>query len=161
MNFILISAMSQNHVIGHNNRLPWKLPEDLAHFKKTTLGHSVLMGRKTYESLGRLLPGRRNWILSSDSEFQAEGAQVIRNLKDLDSQTQPMFVIGGEQVYRLTLPLSQKVILTCIERDFEGDAFFPYTEMLALFKETHSTAQIFSPTSGLSFRIVTYERRNL
>ncbi|TVQ41648.1 MAG: type 3 dihydrofolate reductase [Wenzhouxiangella sp.] len=124
----LIAAMARNRVIGANGGMPWHLPADLAHFKQTTFGHPVLMGRKTFESIGRPLPGRRNIVLSRagpdlpDGVEQAESLElVLDRLGDADS----LMVIGGGEIYRLALPLASRLVLTFIDADIEGDTRFP------------------------------------
>jgi dihydrofolate reductase len=125
----LIAAVDRHRVIGRNNQLPWRLPNDLKRFKELTLGHPVLMGRKTWESIGRPLPGRRNLVLSRDPAFRAEGAEVVHSpeeaLQALSSSPM-LFVIGGETLYRHFLPLATDLFLTHVHTDVEGgDAFFP------------------------------------
>jgi dihydrofolate reductase len=122
----LIAACSLNKVIGKNNTLIWKVPGDLKRFKELTSGHTVLMGRKTYESIGRPLPNRRNIILTRNPEFKAEGCLIYSDLKEvLDLYKNDLFVIGGEEIYKQTLGYADYVELTLINKEFEGDAFFP------------------------------------
>ena len=122
----LIAACSTNRVIGKNNTLIWKVPGDLKRFKELTSGHTVLMGRKTYESIGRPLPNRRNIILSRNKDLVVEGCLVYSNLLEvLELYKNDLFVIGGEEIYRQTLGYADKVELTLIHKDYEGDAFFP------------------------------------
>lgn len=131
MKLILIAAMSDNRVIGKKGRLPWKLPADLKHFKELTWGHTLLMGRKTYESIGRPLPGRRSVVLTRNRNFRPSGVQVFHSLKTALrelSQVSPVFVAGGEQIYRQLLPRADEIRLTIIHERFEGDAFFPVLE---------------------------------
>lgn len=128
---IAIAAMASNRVIGRNGTLPWHLPEDLKFFKKTTDGHPVLMGRKTFESivaaLGKPLPNRRNIVLSSTLAPQ-EGIEVIpdlASLSQLSALTSPVYLIGGAQLYEALLPVCDELLLTWIDQPYEGDAFFP------------------------------------
>jgi Dihydrofolate reductase len=123
-----IVAMSRNRVIGADGKIPWHLPEDLKFFKRTTLGHVVLMGRKTYESIGRPLPGRENWVVSRSADFP--GVRMIRDLADLrePEDGRELFLIGGAELYRALLPRCSEVILTLVPREVEGDAFFPAFE---------------------------------
>ena len=128
----LIAAMSENRVIGRDNKLPWHLPEDLQHFKGLTLGHPIVMGRKTFESIGRVLPGRTNVILSRSPGVSVAGARVYRSLDDaLDALKRELgakaeiFVVGGAEVYRQALPLADRVYLTVVRGEIGGDAFFP------------------------------------
>ncbi len=156
----LIYARAANGVIGKDNRLPWHLPEDLAHFKRTTLGCPVIMGRKTWDSLPpkfRPLPGRLNIVITRDASFAAEGAAVAHSLeaaRDLCTTASDAWVIGGAQIYAQALPLARKVVVTEIARDFEGDAFAPTLgpEWRETVREEHVAA------SGLPFAFVTYTR---
>ncbi len=124
----LISAMGRNRVIGINNTLPWRLPADLMHFKQITLGKPVLMGRKTHESIGKPLPGRINIILSSDHHYQAPGCMVVHSIEAAlaaaDGHAEVM-VIGGASFYQQLLPRADRLHLTLIDEDFNGDAWFP------------------------------------
>ena len=124
----LIVAMGTGRVIGHQGEIPWRLPADLAHFKKTTLGQPIVMGRKTWESIGRPLPVRRNIVLSR-SEMTAEGAECFTSVDEVLRSCTPeegeVFIIGGGEIYSLFLSMAQKVHLTEVEGDFHGDAFFP------------------------------------
>lgn len=121
--------MAGNRVIGCNNAIPWHIPEDMAHFQATTLGHTLIMGRKTYDSIGGPLPGRRNIVVSATPGFRPHPRCVVAaSLEQAISQCQQaekVFVIGGEQLYRQALPLAQTLILTVIEKEFQGDAWFP------------------------------------
>jgi dihydrofolate reductase len=129
---VAIAAMARNRVIGHQGRLPWSYPEDLKFFKATTMGCPVLMGRSTYESIGRPLPGRLNLVLSRQWQG-APGVRVIRDLAELDLASQGagrVFVIGGSQVYEQLLPRCAELYLTWIDREVPGDAFFPPFEPL-------------------------------
>jgi len=122
----LILAMDKNNLIGNKNGLPWKLPADLAYFKKITMGHTVIMGRKTYESIGRPLPGRRNVVLTRDSGFTAEGCIICNKLNDAlkYGDDEEAFVIGGAEIYSQFLPYARKLYITKIEEAFEGDTYF-------------------------------------
>jgi len=124
----IIVAYAANRVIGRDNRLPWRLPGDLAHFKRTTMGRPVVMGRRTWESIGRPLPGRRNVVLSRDRMWNADGAERAGSLDDalaLCVDADEAFVIGGAEVYEQALPHTHRVVATEIGRDYEGDAWFP------------------------------------
>jgi dihydrofolate reductase len=129
MELIIIAAMAANRVIGCHNTIPWRIPEDMAHFKATTMGHPLIMGRITYESIGQPLPGRRIIVVSRNPRFRAQpGCTVVASLTaaiDCCSDADKAFVAGGEQIYRAALPLAQTLILTVIGRDYGGDAFFP------------------------------------
>jgi dihydrofolate reductase len=123
----LIAAVAENGVIGRDGALPWRLPEDLKHFRRLTLGNTVLMGRKTYDSLGKPLDGRANWVLTRDAAFAAAGVRVFRRLDQaLAAEPQGrLLVIGGGELYRQTLPLAQCLELTLVQAAPEGDARFP------------------------------------
>ncbi len=158
----LIYARAANGVIGKDNRLPWHLPEDLAHFKRTTLGCPVIMGRKTWDSLPtkfRPLPGRLNIVITRDPAFVAEGASLARSLEAALKQCPSngtAWVIGGAQIYAQALPLARKVVVTEIDKDFEGDAFAP--ELGEVWRETSREAHV--SASGLPFSFVTYQRKH-
>ena len=126
----LLAAMGRNHVIGQQNKLPWHLPEDLQYFKTTTRGKPVIMGRKTFQSIGRILPGRENRIVTRQTGFRHEGASVFFSLElaiedGLKAGSPEIFVIGGEDIYRQALAHADRIYLTVIEAEFEGDARFP------------------------------------
>jgi dihydrofolate reductase len=126
MSISFIFAMDRNHAIGVNNRLPWRLPADLAFFKRVTMGNPILMGRKTYESIGKPLPGRENVILTQNTSFTAEGCVVVHSVSEALEryQGQELFVIGGVEAFRLFLPYVDKMYITTIEHEFEADTFF-------------------------------------
>ncbi len=128
----LISAMDRNRLIGSDNRLPWHLPADFAWFKQQTLGKPILMGRKTFESIGRPLPGRHNIVLSRDSGLRLEGVQCVTSMPeaiaaatDAAGDTVELMVIGGAAVYRMCLPQAQRLYITHVQGEFDGDAWFP------------------------------------
>lgn len=129
----LIWAMARNRVIGRNNAIPWRLPADMQHFKALTTGHPVIMGRKTCESLGRPLPNRTNIVVTRDPRFQAAGCLVAGSLDEAlalarnhaATDRPEIFVIGGEELYRQTLPLADRLYVTLVETEVEGDAWFP------------------------------------
>ena len=126
----IIVAVAENNVIGKENKLIWHLPEDLKRFKKLTTGHTIIMGRKTFESLGRVLPNRKHVILCNDMELNIEDENVevledISMLKQYIDSTEENFVIGGATIYKLLLPYANKIYLTLIHEKFEGDVFFP------------------------------------
>ncbi|WP_419812251.1 dihydrofolate reductase [Bacterioplanoides sp.] len=141
MKLSLIVALAQNHVIGRDNKLPWYLPNDLKYFKQVTLGKPVIMGRKTYESIGKPLPGRTNIIITRQTDYQPAGAsdsvKVVESLQAaqalaesialIDGQSEAM-IIGGAEIYTLALPLVDRMYLTEVHADVEGDAYFPQFE---------------------------------
>ena len=118
--------MSDNRVIGNNNELIWKLSSDLKRFKQLTTGHPVVMGRKTYESIGKPLPNRRNIIITRNSEYEVEGCEVVSSLEEaLLLSGNDCFIIGGGEIYKQSLELADKIYLTLVHKDFEGDTQFP------------------------------------
>jgi dihydrofolate reductase len=124
----LIVAMAQNGVIGRGNALPWRLPRDLQRFKSFTLGKAVLMGRRTFESIGRPLPGRANLVLTRDRLWHADGVEAVRSLEEAlmrSGDHAELVAIGGAEVYRLVLPLARRIYLTHVHADVAGDTFFP------------------------------------
>ena len=128
MKLTAIVAMTPERVIGRDNDLPWHFPEDLKFFKRTTSGHPILMGRKTYDSIGRPLPKRQNIVLTRDESWSAEGVDVIHSPSDLASlplQDEEVFIIGGAEIYALFLPQLDELLLTWIYQSHEGDAYFP------------------------------------
>lgn len=133
----LIVAMSANRVIGINNSLPWHLPNDLKYFKQATMGKPIVMGRKTFESIGKPLPGRRNIVITRDTDYQAEGIDVVTSLEAaislgediclVDGQEEVM-VIGGAQIYQLALEKADRLYVTHVDAEINGDAYFPEVE---------------------------------
>ncbi|WP_137923209.1 dihydrofolate reductase [Cupriavidus sp. 2SB] len=155
----LIVARARNGVIGRDNTLPWRLPEDLQHFKRTTLGAPIIMGRKTWDSIGRPLPGRRNIVVSRNRDLKLEGAEVVSSLEDaqrLCVGVEQVFLIGGAQLYAEALPSADRLIVTEIDADVEGDAHFPAVDRstwLETARETHH-----SEANGFEYAFVVYER---
>lgn len=124
----LIVAVSKNNVIGADNGLLWQMPADLRHFKAVTMGHTVIMGRKTYESIGKPLPGRRNIVVTRQEEFSANGCEIANSLQDavdLCTKEQEVFIVGGGEVYKQAIHAADKIYLTRIYGQFEGDTVFP------------------------------------
>jgi len=154
----IIYARARNGVIGKDNRMPWHLPEDLAHFKATTLGCPVLMGRKTWDSLPpkfRPLPGRRNIVITRQADWAAEGVQRAASLDEalaLCAGEPRAWVIGGAQIYRQAVGLADRAEVTVIDADFEGDAFAP--ELDARWQEAARSSHVSS--TGLAYSFVTY-----
>ncbi len=154
----LVVAYSTNRVIGRDNALPWKLPGDLAHFKRTTLGRPIIMGRKTWESLGRPLPGRSNIVVSRNPDFVATGAVLVPNLHaaiEACGEIPEAFVIGGAQIYVQALPLASRIVATEVHAQVEGDAFFPY---LPSFEWKESQREVQPEENGYAYDFVTYDR---
>lgn len=155
----LIAAVARNGVIGRGNALPWRLPEDLKRFKALTTGHPVIMGRKTFESIGRPLPNRRNVVVSRDRNFAAAGCEIAVCVADAlaacATSATEIFVIGGAQIYEQSLPFAHRLYLTEIQEEFDGDARFPEwddRQWREASREHHIAA------SGMAFDFVIYER---
>jgi len=128
MEIILIAAMAANRVIGRDNTIPWDIPGEQGRFKEITMGHPLIMGRRTWQSIGRPLPGRRNLVVTRNTKFKAEGCEVVHSLKqgiDACSGAQTIFIIGGEQLYRLALDRADTLILTVLDQEVTGDTYFP------------------------------------
>lgn len=124
----IIVAIAQNNVIGNDNKLIWHLPADLKYFRTVTTGHPIIMGRKTFESIGRPLPGRRNIVISRNSEFSAVGVEVCKSPQDallLIPEGQNAFIIGGAEIYKQSISLCKRLYLTRVHHSFDGDTFFP------------------------------------
>jgi len=154
-----VVAYSDNRVIGRDNALPWRLPSDLAHFKRNTLGLPIIMGRKTWESLGRPLPGRPNYVISRNGAYEAPGATVYGSLAEAleacDPQV-PACVIGGAELFKEALPLADEIIATEIHAHVDGDAFFPALPA-GEWEETERLPQ--PEENGWAFDFVSYRRR--
>lgn len=156
----LIAALAANRVIGRNNALPWRLPADLKRFKALTMGHPVLMGRKTYESLGRPLPGRRNLVITRDRAFEAAGCEIAHSLDEAIAACRgagDIFIIGGAEMYREALARAHCLEFTEIHAEFEGDAVFPEFSM-AEWRETAREAHRDEPQVHFDYDFVRYER---
>lgn len=161
MRISAIFAMSENRVIGKNNQLPWHLPADLKHFKQITMGNPILMGRKTYESIGKPLPGRCNIVITRDTNYQAPGCVVVNSVesalaavKDNDE----IFIIGGALLYQETLPLTQRLYMTLIHHSFDGDTFFPALNENE-WQEVERTDHPADENNKYSYSFVTLDRK--
>jgi dihydrofolate reductase len=156
----LIVAAAENGVIGQGNALPWRLPEDLKRFKSLTMGKPVIMGRKTWDSIGRPLPGRRNVVISRQPALKLDGADVANSLQAalVRVTTDPeVFVIGGAEIYRQVLPLAQRVHLTEVHAHIDGDAHFPLLDP-AHWREVAREAHAADERHAYAYSFVTYER---
>ncbi|WP_394181176.1 dihydrofolate reductase [Marinomonas posidonica] len=162
----LIVAMSTNRTIGINNSLPWHLPNDLKYFKQATMGKPIVMGRKTFESIGKPLPGRRNIVITRDANFQADGIDVVSSLEQaialgedicLVNGQEEVMVIGGAQIYELALPRVDRLYITHVDADVEGDAFFPEVDWpsFTLLAEESFAAEGHNP---YDYRFSVYQR---
>lgn len=155
----LVVAYTRNRVIGRGNKMPWHLPGDLAHFKRTTLGRPILMGRKTWESIGRPLPGRQNIVITRNPAYEATGATVVDSLDAAlaaAGAADEIFVIGGAQIFNDALPLASRLVATEIDADIEGDTWFaPLPE-----GEWQEVERLPQPAdNGLTYSFVTYTRQ--
>ncbi len=162
MSISIIAAMGQNRVIGKGNGLPWNLPADTRFFKEATRGHPVIMGRKTFDTMGKPLPNRRNIVITRQSELEISGAEVVHTLEEalerVDAASEEVFIIGGAEIYRMALAIADRMYLTLIHESFDGDTFFPE------FVESHWTLgsrEDHEPDerNAHAFSFLTYERR--
>lgn len=156
----LIAALAKNRVIGINNTLPWRLPEELKHFKALTMGHHILMGRKTFESIGRPLPGRTTVIISRSAYTAPAGCLVANSIPDaltVCANDTEVFFIGGAQLYEQALPLADRLYLTEIQAEFVGDAWFPQFERADW--EEFSRDPRHDEASALDYDFVVYQRK--
>ncbi|MEW6341738.1 MAG: dihydrofolate reductase [Pseudomonadota bacterium] len=158
----LIVARARNGVIGRDNQLPWRLPEDLAFFKRTTMGAPIIMGRKTHESIGRPLPGRRNIVVTRDAKRRFAGCDTATNLDDAlrlaaQDQAPEAFLIGGAELYAEGLRHADKLIVTEISIDFEGDAYFATLDPQEWEEVAHETHRAHAPNE-FDYAFVTYQR---
>lgn len=154
----IIAAVSRNNVIGHGGRLPWRIPEDLRAFKRRTTGHFVVMGRKTFDSIGKPLPGRKLLILSRRQGLEIPGVLVVSSFEEAvavaqGENEQELFVAGGEEIYRIALPVAHRIYLTRIEQDYEGDIFFPEVDW-SNWQQTQTR------NLGEGINLITYFRRD-
>ena len=156
----LIAAMSSNRVIGHSGQMPWRLPAELAYFKKITLHKTVLMGKRTFASIGQALPKRRNLVLTTQADFSAPNCEIFSSLAQALAAVpadQELMIIGGGELYRQTLPLAARLYLTFIDCELPGDTFFPQWDP-AEWRETHSTPYPADAANLFSFRTVQLDR---
>lgn len=155
ISFTGVVAMAADRAIGIRNSIPWRLPEDMRVFKRLTMGHPILMGRKTWESLGRPLPGRQNIVLTRDAGYKAEGAVVIHDVAELEQmelQDAEVMVIGGAQIYGMMLPKMQRLYVSEVSGEFEADTWFPP------FAELFAKRTVVERFEG--FELVLYEKQN-
>ncbi len=154
----ILLARARNGVIGLNNRMPWNIPEELQHFKRTTMGHAVIMGRKTFESIGRPLPGRRMIVVTRQSNWRAHGCETASSLQQAISmagENQEVFIVGGAEIHRQALPFATRAIITDIDLEPQGDAWIDElspVQWQLLSREHHRSA------TGIAFDIVVYRR---
>lgn len=161
----LIAALSRNRVIGKNNDLPWRLPDDMKYFMETTKGHHVIMGRKNYESIPpkfRPLPYRTNLVLTKQKGYQAPGCAIIHSMEEgieiaNRASENELFIIGGSEIYKLALPYTSKLYLTEIDAQIDGDTFFPSTDS-AVWKETSREHHVADARHQYPFDFVIYSK---
>lgn len=164
----IVVARARNGVIGRDNALPWRLPEDLAHFKATTLGHALIMGRRTFESIGRPLPGRRTIVVTRDRGWAHTGCESAASLPDAITLAgtpcadpsisgNEAMIVGGAQIYREAMTLADRIVLTEIDEDFDGDAWFDAPDPAAWEVVERRDAQ---SSTGLRYAICDYRRRS-
>ena len=160
----IVVAKAKNNIIGKDNKLIWHLPQDLKRFKELTTGHTIIMGRKTFESLGRILPNRKHIIFSNnpDLKINDENVQVVHSLLEIQhfiEGNEEAFVIGGAMIYNFLMPYVNKMYVTEINEDFEGDTFFPKIDT-DIWKEVERIKGIKDENNNLDFEFVTYKRIN-
>ncbi len=158
----IVVAKAKNNIIGKDNKLVWHLPADLKHFKELTTGHKIIMGRKTFESLGRVLPNRKHIIFSQNPDFKVkdENVEVVHSLlqiQELIEGEEEAFVIGGAMIYNFLMPYVKKMYVTQIDQEFEGDAFFPVISENT-WKEISKEKGIKDEENNLDYEFITYER---
>ena len=159
----IIVAKAKNNVIGKNNELIWKLPEDLKRFKKLTTGHTIIMGRKTFESLGRVLPNRKHIIFSQNPDFKVndENVEIVHSMLQIQGYIEDKeehFVIGGAMIYNLLMPYVTKMYVTQIDKEFEGDAFFPRIDENT-WEVVEKSEVMEDENSHLKYEYITYKRK--
>ena len=159
----ILVAKAKNNIIGKDNKLLWNLPEDLKRFKKLTTGHVIIMGRKTFESIGRVLPNRKHIIFSQNRglKYDDENVEVVHSMleiKEYIDNDEENFVIGGAMIYNLLMPHVSKMYVTEIDKDFEGDAFFPKINE-DVWKVVEEEKGLVDEESKLNFSYITYERK--
>ena len=161
MKITIVAAIASNNVIGQKNSLPWDIPEDLKRFKQLTSGHIILMGRKTFDSIGRPLPNRTNIVMTKDTNYQKKGIEIVFDerealnlIKDLN---QEVFIIGGSKIYELFEPWATSLMITRVLKDFKGDAFFP--EINWNNWQIESKEEFLDEKSGISCKLEEYLRK--
>ena len=161
MKITLVAAIASNNVIGKENSLPWNIPEDLKRFKQMTSGHTILMGRKTFDSIGRPLPNRQNIVMTKDKNFEQEGIKVVNDFDEalelIKESNEDVFVIGGSKIYELFEPVANSLAITRILKDFEGDAFFPDInwDLWQIEKEEN----FFDEKSNIECKLIEYSKK--
>ena len=158
----IIVAKAKNNIIGKDNKLLWHLPDDLKRFKELTIGHNIIMGRKTFESLGKILPNRKHIVFTQNPNFNIdnENVQIVHSMLEIQEyieNSEENFVIGGAMIYNLLMPYVTKMYITEIEKDFQGDAFFPRIDT-QIWKEVSREKGIKDENNDYDYDYVVYER---
>ncbi len=158
----IIVAKAKNNIIGKDNKLLWHLPDDLKRFKELTIGHNIIMGRKTFESLGKILPNRKHIVFTQNPNFNIdnENVQIVHSMLEIQEyieNSEENFVIGGAMIYNLLMPYVTKMYITEIEKDFQGDAFFPRIDT-QIWKEVSREKGIKDENNDFDYDYVVYER---
>ncbi|HET7578633.1 MAG TPA: dihydrofolate reductase [Bacillales bacterium] len=154
-------AMGKNRVIGKDNGMPWHLPADLAFFKKKTMGHMIVMGRKTHESIGKALPGRRNVVVTRDTNYEAEGCIVVHSVdeaRELFGNDEEVFVIGGTKLFNAFFSYADRLYVTYINEEFDGDTFFPEIDDMK-WKRTSVEQGVRNEKNPYDYSFITYDRK--
>ncbi|WP_175639572.1 dihydrofolate reductase [Metabacillus schmidteae] len=157
----LLVAMDKHRLIGRDNQLPWHLPQDLAYFKKVTMNHKIVMGRKTFESIGRPLPGRENIIVTRDKAYTQKGCTILHSIEEIielsSHSKDELFVIGGAEIFKEILPVSDRLYITEIDHEFEGDTYFPDRKH-SEWKKVSDEKGIKDEKNPYDYHFVVYER---
>ena len=157
----IIVAIAENNAIGKGNQLLWRMPADLKHFKNATTGHTVIMGRKTFDSVGKPLPNRRNIIITRNTDLNIDGAEVVSSLEkaiSLCDQNEEVFIVGGAEVYKMAMPITDKIYLTVIHSVFDADTFFPEIDQ-EIWKETEVADNKADEKNPFDYTFSTYIRK--
>ncbi len=157
----IIAAMDRNHLIGNKNQLPWHLPADFAHFKSITMGKPIVMGRKTFESIGKPLPGRTNIVLTRNSDISFEGVACVSSIADaitLVSEADELMIIGGSTIYEMLMPQVDRMYITYVDAEFEGDAWFPRFDK-SMWLEKDSVVHPADEKNAYVCKFITFEKK--
>ena len=159
ISFIVVHDL--NRVIGQDNKMPWHIPNELAYFKEKTMGKAIVMGRSTFESIGRPLPGRLNIVITRNTSYEVEGVTVVHSIEEAieaaNNHHEEVMIIGGEQIFKEVLPYADLLYITLIEHEFEGDTFFPSYEQEW---EVISTSEQHTTDSGIKYTYMLYKRKD-